>query len=158
MKINELGDSVQKSSAIDRFDGIYSFLSNFYLFKVHDLDYPDIIYPSVENAFQAAKTLSKKERKNFVPLTPGQSKRLGRKVELRSNWNEIRLQVMEQLLREKFSNSVLKEKLMETSPKKLVEGNNWNDYYWGICNNRGENNLGKLLMKIRDEFASDQLT
>ena len=60
---------------------------------------------------------------------------------------------MEFLLRQKFSdqNKVLKEKLLATGEAEIVEGNDWDDTFFGVCNGVGENQLGKLLMKIRDE-------
>lgn len=139
---------------ICKFSGKYSFLSNFHLCDIIDLDYPEIKYPSLENAYQASKTSDKEERKKFTNITPGQSKRLGRKVKLREDWDSIRIQIMEQLLRQKFKQPLLKDKLLKTNGCKLIEGNNWNDYFWGICNGKGHNNLGKLLMQIRLESTT----
>jgi hypothetical protein len=41
--------------------------------------------------------------------------------------------------------------LLATGDMELIEDNDWDDTYWGVCNGAGENNLGKLLMKIRAE-------
>ena len=49
-------------------------------------------------------------------------------------------------------NPVLAEKLLATGDDELVEFNTWNDKYWGVCRGEGENKLGKVLMRIRQEF------
>lgn len=137
---------------ITSFSGEYSFLSNFYPCRI---EYDGIIYPSSEHAFQAAKTLSRGERRDIAALsTPGKAKRAGRHVTLRPNWDDIRVSVMEDILRIKFHDPVLRQKLLDTKNAILIEGNNWNDKFWGMVyyrpgNWHGENNLGRLLMKIR---------
>jgi ribA/ribD-fused uncharacterized protein len=135
---------------INSFSGEHAFLSNFYPSKI----YPnDIEYSTVEHAFQSAKTddiLAKELIRNAA--TPGEAKRLGRKVKLRENWNVIKLSVMLDLLRLKFSIPELKEKLLSTGDEELIEGNYWNDTFWGVCNGVGENHLGELLMKVRKEI------
>ena len=136
---------------ISSFTGDYRFLSNFYPVEV---EFDDVIYHSVEHAYQAAKTLDKKERKQFHkhPLpTAAEAKKLGRTVSMRSDWDGVKLQVMEDLLVQKFAHVELKEQLSQTKGFLLVEGNYWGDTFWGVDNRKGgQNNLGKLLMKIRD--------
>jgi N-glycosidase YbiA len=126
------------------------FLSNFYFC---DVKYEGITYPTSEHAFQAAKTLDVSERKRIAGLgNPGLAKRAGRKLKsIRSNWDSIRIGVMEDILRIKFSNPELRAKLLSTGEEKLVEGNDWGDRFWGVCDGQGENWLGQLLMKIREE-------
>lgn len=117
---------------ISSFTGYYCFLSNFYP-SVVSLD--GIEYQSVEHAYQAAKTLDKEERKPFHkhPLpTAAEAKKLGRKLTLRSDWEGVKLSVMEGLLVQKFAHPDLKEKLLETGEDLLVEGNYWGDVYWGV--------------------------
>lgn len=145
---------------IDKFDGTeFGFLSNFF---------PSVIkvdgkkFPTVEHAFQAEKTNDPKERKKIQEATsPGKAKRLGRKATLRKDWESIKIGVMEKLLRLKFKNPDLRNRLLETNDEELVEGTTgWCDNFWGICscpkcigsNKKGQNNLGKLLMKIRNEI------
>lgn len=132
---------------IERFAGDYAFLSNFHpaivFFDVH-------MYPTVENAFQAAKCLHEKDRARFATLAPGQAKRLGRKIEMRPDWNSARLDVMRDLVLQKFRNHAeLQEKLLATDDATLVEGNQWHDTFWGVCNGVGQNNLGQILMNVR---------
>lgn len=87
--------------------------------------------------------------------TSGKCKAFGKTMTIRSDWKQIKLKVMENLLRQKFSQGTeLSQKLLETYPKELIEGNTWNDTFWGVCNNVGKNNLGKLLMKIRRELRA----
>jgi hypothetical protein len=81
------------------------------------------------------------------------AKKLGRKCTIREDWDYIKLGIMDQILRAKFEqNPNLMAKLKATAPKELVEGNTWGDTYWGVCRGRGENHLGRLLMKIRDDL------
>lgn len=141
---------------ISSFTGKYSFLSNFHPVQVR---YEGLTYKTAEHAFQAAKTLDPKLRRQIRGMsTPGQAKSLGRRVELRPFWDEIRLQAMEQILRSKFENPIMRDLLLDTCPAILIEGNNWYDTYWGVTDwGRGEgmNHLGRLLMKIRKELMDD---
>lgn len=132
---------------IDSFDGEYRFLSNFLPVVV---EYDGVSYPSIENAYQAAKTLDLEKRKEFTNCTPGQAKRLGQKLVKRYYWDEIKIEVMAILLLQKFSHPVLKEKLLSTGDDFIVEGNTWGDTFWGVCDGKGDNNLGKLLMQLRE--------
>lgn len=137
---------------IDRFSEEYFFLSNFF---PCDVKYDGITYGSAEAAFQAAK-FNKKDREQFINLEPGKAKKLGRKANLPKNWDEIRISVMEDVLRAKFlGNKELARKLIElTGESILIEGNWWNDRFWGVDlkTGVGENHLGQLLMKIRAEL------
>lgn len=137
---------------INRFDGRYFFLSNFYQCKVV---YDGIEYSSAEAAFQAAKTTDYDTRCIFAKLNPSQAKRLGRTIQLRPDWEDIKFNVMKDVVIRKFTqNPDLKQKLLDTGNAKLIEGNSWHDYIWGMnfsCT-IGENNLGKILMEVRDEL------
>jgi ribA/ribD-fused uncharacterized protein len=140
---------VQKT--INSFTGDHRFLSNFYPCEIL---FEGNVYPSVEGAYQAAKTLDQAERDRIrIAKAPGEAKKLGRRVTLQAGWNAMRVDVMRELLRTKFSNNVLKVMLLETGDAVLTEGNYWNDYFWGICKGRGENQLGRLLMEIRTEVS-----
>ena len=141
---------------INCFDGKYAFLSNFY---ISPCDLEGILYPTVEHAFQAAKTLDRNERLKIAAAeTPGKAKRMGRSVTLRPDWEEIKIDVMRQCLHSKFKDPDLVFALLDTGDEELIEGNTWHDNCWGNCtceqcvNKPGENRLGKLLMEIRKEF------
>lgn len=137
---------------ISRFDGEYFFLSNFYQCKIV---YNGIEYGSAEAAFQAAKTTDYNVKLIFAKLNPSEAKRLGKQVQLRLDWENIRLKVMYEVVVRKFTqNKDLTQKLLDTGDEKLIEGNSWLDYFWGMnysCT-KGKNNLGKILMDVRSEL------
>jgi ribA/ribD-fused uncharacterized protein len=154
------------ASAISQFRGTYRFLSNFY----HSpFTYKGIRYPTVEHAYHAAKT-SNVDHKHWIAesSTPSQAKQRGKQVCLVPNWNKNRDHVMLKLLTLKFGSITdlsreLKAKLIRTSPLLLIEGNCWDDTYWGMCQDesgqwQGHNKLGTLLMQVRHQLSSDDLT
>lgn len=136
---------------IDSFKGDYAFLSNFYPCRILVDGY---VYPSVEHAYQASKTVDPTERAHICAAKdPAEAKRRGRKVHLQPRWDEIRLQVMLTLLRQKFEDPRLRHMLAATGDAELEEGNWWGDAFWGTVRGAGENWLGQLLMHIRNEVA-----
>ena len=140
-------------SSIESFRGKYYFLSNFFPAEV---TYNGLTYQNNEAAFQAQKTLSKEERKSFTTLAPNIAKRKGRQASLRKDWEQVKDRIMEDIVRAKFSqNEGLKKQLLATGDAQLVEGNSWNDRYWGVDNRTGigENHLGVILMKVRSELS-----
>lgn len=140
---------------INTFHGNYRFLSNFVPCQVF-LESQE--YPSVENAYQAAKTTNRVLRVPFETCTSAQAKKLGSQLDVREDWPSIKLAVMEALLNQKFlEGSDYRKLLDETKGHDLIEGNWWHDNFWGECScgkkpscKGGLNHLGKLLMKIRD--------
>lgn len=133
---------------ITAFKGTYEWLSNMYPCYVI---YQGVTYYSVEQAYQAQKTTIATERSTIInEHNPYKCKQLGKRVTLRSDWNEVKLSIMFDLLMTKFRNNPdLQDKLIATGTQELVEGNWWHDTYWGVCNEIGENHLGRLLMKVR---------
>lgn len=135
------------------------FLSNFYPVTV---SFEGERYAAVEDAFQAAKTLDPKERM-LIQLcqTPADARKCGRKVTLRPDWNAVKVNIMLELLRQKFSNPTLRELLLATGDAELVEGNQHHDNFWGNCTCKkcaeieGKNQLGELLMQVRSELRKD---
>jgi ribA/ribD-fused uncharacterized protein len=116
-------------------------------------------WPSSEHAYQAAKTLDYDERMAIkAARTPGQAKKLGRKVTMRPDWDKIKRHEMKCILRLKFSLPGLKELLLQTGDGYLEETNHWGDTYWGVCNGVGQNNLGHVLMEIREELRNESNT
>jgi len=143
---------------IDRFEGAFRWLSNFY---PCDVPYEDMIYPSAEHAFVAAKTEDQTLRLKIQEIeTPGWAKKFGRKLELRPNWNDIRIEEMRKIVSAKFEhNPWLMDKLLDTAPHELVEGNYWNERFWGKdLAGYGENHLGKILMEIRNVWLAKAAT
>src|SRR5574343_193775 len=137
---------------ISSFQGNFRFLSNFY---PADVEFEGMIYPTVEHAYQAAKTLDFNERKRISgAITPGMAKRMGRQLAIRKDWNNIKLEVMEKLVYKKFSSHKhLMLLLLDTKGKILEEGNNWKDRFWGVDEQgNGLNHLGKILMKVRGDL------
>ena len=132
------------------FRGELFFLSNLFGTKIQ---INELIFENAESAFQSFKDL--KRQREFEKIDGVTAKKLGKKVNLRNDWTEIKKEIMELVLREKFSNEVLKQKLIATGNTELIETNHWGDYFWGVCNGRGKNELGKLLMKLRKEFQSE---
>lgn len=135
---------------IDSFSGEFRWLSNFWPCKIIS---DGIEFPSVEHAYVAAKKqcpdFARKISK--LPLA-GNAKTEGRGITLRPDWDEVKYELMYKFLRQKFvANSPLGQLLDGTLGAELIEGNNWKDTYWGVCHGKGQNNLGKLLMQIREE-------
>lgn len=141
------------SGVIDSFQGDYRWLSSF---EPVDVVFEGEIYPSVEHAYVAAKTLDRDTRKTIAALSsPGAAKRAGRSLKLRPDWEQVKLDVMEKLVRQKFQHVRLRRLLMSTVGMEIVEGNTWGDTFWGVCCGVGENHLGKIIMKVRAEWMAD---
>lgn len=138
---------------INSFSGEYRFLSNFWPCLIN---YNSQLWPSVEHAYQASKCKNIEDQKLFIGKTAGQCKSLGKKIEIREDWDGIKFDTMLTLVRLKFNypNSLLQEKLLMTNDQELIEGNTWGDIYWGVCDGQGENNLGKILMQVRKEIRN----
>ena len=159
----------ENKMVIDSFSDEYRFLSNFYL---HPVKYVGLIFPSNEHAFQAIKSLDETLRIPFqiqdvLPIikiggkleqmkqmTCAQAKRTGRDLTLRVDWEEIKIIVMTDLCRIKFSDPHLRSLLLATGDAELIEGNWWHDQFWGVCNGVGQNQLGKILMAIRNLYRN----
>jgi ribA/ribD-fused uncharacterized protein len=140
---------------IDSFSGINRWLSNFWPAKVIHLGRT---FPNVETAYQASKFNDREVIDYISTLTPGRAKRyasncpVGRDPSFHFN----KIDIMKSLLRQKFyPGGALANMLLATGDQELVEGNEWGDTFWGVCGGIGENNLGKLLMNIRDELQSN---
>jgi ribA/ribD-fused uncharacterized protein len=125
-------------------------LSNFYPAPVEMWGQ---LYPSVEAAYQAAKCANADDRLQFQNdrLPAGGAKKLGREVEIRSDWEDVKFGIMERLVARKFEIPVLQRRLLETDDAKLVEGNYWGDTTWGVDlkTGKGENRLGIILTVVR---------
>lgn len=140
----------QQNERINGFFGEYRWLSNYGLCQI---PYKGIIFPSTEHAYQAMKVDDKLVWEAFAAMPECKhSRRIGQFLKMREDWNTYRVQVMEEVCRIKFQIPLFKERLLETGDKELIENNWWNDRFWGKHDGDGENTLGKILMKIRDEI------
>jgi predicted NAD-dependent protein-ADP-ribosyltransferase YbiA (DUF1768 family) len=164
---------------IDSFSGEYRFLSNFYPVDVQAYGFA---FKSVEAAYQAAKECFSLKRPEVITAFAHDSafeakwRGSGDKLhklkrdadlvvlELPKNWDTplfnrrpLKVRVMAMLLDRKFAQgTTLLEQLVATGDVPLIEGNTWGDTFWGVCGTTGENMLGKMLMKIRDENRSSK--
>lgn len=153
----EVRPEVKVRRAIDDFEGDYDFLSNFSPVPVM-LD--GVRYPTVEHAYQAAKTLEPGEREKIRHAsTPGLAKKMGRRLEKRPDWADLKVDIMRDLVRQKFEEQPdLKKRLLATGETELVEGNTWHDNFWGECrcarceSSPGQNWLGRILMEVRSHI------
>jgi ribA/ribD-fused uncharacterized protein len=147
-------------TSIERFDGSFAFLSNFYPSPIVMPNWHPAageVAPTVEHAFQAAKTEDPNQARAVLRAgSPGIAKRMGRAVAIRPGWDEGRDVIMEALLRLKFApGTALAQQLLNTGDRTLIEGNSWGDRYWGFCDGGGRNRLGELLMKVRADLMRD---
>lgn len=142
---------------IDRFEGACAFLSNFYM---HTFELCNVEMKSGEHAFQAMKCVDETECHNILDAsTPGIAKKIGRSVFLRSDWEEVKDEVMLKVVRAKFTgDTMIFRQLQLTGTQMLVEGNRWHDNYWGDCycakceGIDGQNVLGTIIMQVRSEL------
>jgi ribA/ribD-fused uncharacterized protein len=148
----ELVNKVYKvtDGAIHGFFKDHRYLSNFHVCNVV---FGGLTYTSSEAAYMAQKTLDKEERKRFTLYTPRTAREEGQKVKLRPNWDSVKDDIMYQVCLAKFTqNADIKEKLLATGDKELVEDNWWHDDYWGRHFGDGKNKLGITLMSVRETF------
>ena len=150
---------------IDKFEGRYRFLSNFYPCVI---EHQGISYPSNEHYYVAMKVTDEQfiNGRYYTPgdfremiatiESPNIVKKLGERVKLRKDWDSKKLEFMNWGVREKFKNNTLKELLLSTGDEELIEGNTWKDTFWGVCNGKGKNNLGKILMEVRRELRGEK--
>jgi len=158
---------------ISRFIGEYKEFSNFEPAQVR---FENITFPTVEHAYVAAKSRDPKFRRD-IALMPankaGLAKKWGRTTNLRSDWEKVKIEIMKELLLQKFAPKKpaskisivtlsLHDLLLSTGDELLVEGNFWHDNFWGNClcdkcmKIEGKNHLGLLLMKVREYYQLEE--
>lgn len=139
-------------------DGIYGFKNEFRFlsnFWPSDVVFDRVTYPTVEHAYQASKTFNLDSRKVILACkSPGTAKRAGRLIKIRSDWEKVKVGLMKDFLTQKFSNVDLALLLLKTEQLYLEETNAWGDTFWGVCNGKGKNILGNLLMDIRTNLQN----
>lgn len=138
-------------AAITDFAGDHFWLSNFFPSPV-EMD--GALYVTVENAFQAAKTLDRDARRAFETCGADESKMRGMQVALRPDWEAVKSDIMLALLREKFAIPALGRRLIATGTAEIVNRNVFGDTFWGVTRAGGRNELGRLLMQVRAEIAA----
>ena len=133
----------------------YFELSNFY---PHGVEEDGVYWPSVEHYFQAQKFEDSEYREKIRTCgSPKNAKTLGqsRKYKLRDDWEEVKEDIMLNALRKKFGHPKMREILLGTKRRALIE-NSPHDKYWGIGRDgKGKNRLGQLLMQVRSEIKDD---
>lgn len=128
----------------------FPFLSNFHPCNI---TYNNVLFSSVENAYQAQKC---PERANeFIDIPANKAKRLGSKVSIRADWDDVKLRVMWDLVHQKFKDENLLRQL-KAIDEPIVEHNWWHDNFWGACiceeckNKEKHNWLGRILEDIKE--------
>lgn len=148
------------SRTISSFTGKYKFLRTDYPCMV-ELD--GLLYPSAEHAFQAAKTLDDNHRRNFQVMNGADTARyFGRRVKLRDDWEDVKVDIMERIMLDKFTRSdpfpsqaELRCKLLDTGDARIEYANKRGDMFWGTVNGEGDNVLGKILMDVREKLREE---
>lgn len=135
----------------------YRWLSNFHLCEI---EYEGLIYPSSENAYQAAKCKNLDQRVEFTTVSPSKSKAMGKQLLLDGlivdNWDDDKKFIMYRINRIKYqTHEYLRALLIETGEKYLEESNYWKDSEWGVYEGNGKNMLGKILMNVRAELLGN---
>lgn len=141
-----------KKGVIAGFKGNYRWLSNF---ERCDILYKGILYPSAESAYQAQKTLDIKARHIFSKLDAREAKTLGKIINIRPDWDNVKLELMYEICEIKFNLPQFKPRLIDTGEMKIIESNYWGDTFWGECDGVGENHLGKIIMQVRDKIFKE---
>lgn len=139
--------------AITSFRGKYAFLANSYSCMV-TLD--GMNYPSVEHAYQAAKTFDIRGRQGMqVMRSAHDAYYFGKKVTLRDDWKHVKGQIMLDLLRQKFHIPELAKALLQTEDMILMPRNENGDLFWSRTYHKRQNKLGGMLTHIRAELQKE---
>lgn len=139
-----------KHPPIHGFFGPYRWLSNFH--------YVPIIwngerYRTTEHAYQAAKHVDPAFRAEIARYDhPRDAMKAGRSRPARIDWDQVKVDVMYDINLQKYKQEPMRTWLLDTGDAYLEETNTWNDTFWGVCNGRGENMLGQVIMLIRDQI------
>lgn len=139
----------------EKFEYNGRFISNWFSnMVVSPIKIDDITYRSVENYYQAQKSLDGYLRFSIATMTPARARRRGREIKRRDDWEIIKYGVMKFALYHKFTQPMWRDKLLSTGDEVIIEWNNWGDSIWGvpIDTNKGQNLLGKALMEVRSDL------
>lgn len=140
---------------ITEFKGINRFLSNF---APEGFWWQRQFWWTSEHAFQGAKIQGPQRSRILLNPRPEAAKAFGREhsTYTAQKWDAIKTDVMLEVLRHKFARKDLGSRLLRTGNAQLIEGNTWNDTFWGVCNGVGQNYLGKILMQVREEIRLER--
>ena len=141
---------------IESFGGTYRWLSNFTVLE-YPIEYKGYMFKTTENLYQAHKALHNDDVKFISELTAGHAKRVGRVIEMDPLFETNKIKIMYDIQLQKYSQPKFKQLLLLTGNMKIIEGNTWHDNIWGICScdkcgSNGTNYLGRIIMKIRNEY------
>lgn len=141
---------------INQFIGEHRFLSNFY---ESEMEYRGRTFKTAEHAYQWSKAVLSSDRDRILNApTPGIAKRIGKSITILDIWDNIKVDVMFDILYAKFTqNKELEERLINTYGARLIEGNDWGDKFWGMYNGKGKNILGNLLTLIRNLLLDKEI-
>ena len=135
---------------VSEFQGEHRFLSNFW---PSPLVFNDWMFPTAEHAYQAAKSPDPRDWQDVQQcVSPGAAKRLGRSITIRTDWEEVKVTIMTEIVATKFKDPKLRQMLLDTGDALLIDGNSWGDTFWGVCRGRGRNQLGRILMNVRQDI------
>jgi len=139
----------EPATPIRKFRGKHAFLSNFY--QGAPFEWRGHTWATAEHAYQAAKCERTEDARAIREATsPASAKRMGRRVLLRPDFDEVKIDLMREILQAKFSHHSTARLLENTGHAELIEENHWGDTFWGRCDGRGLNHLGNLLMGVKD--------
>lgn len=127
----------------------YGFLSNMFPCNI---PWKGQTYKSSESIYQMEKCAKESDKTAFLWMNGFEAKKKGRKVLLRPDWPEIKVDKMFEILLQKFGDPELMARL-QAIDEPIVEDNYWNDRFWGVCRGEGQNMLGQLLEKIKGHTA-----
>ncbi len=142
----------------------FKFLSNFYTGS--PFTWKNDIWKTSEHAYAAMKSDNYADFKAIRDCdTPDEAKYIGRNIEVREDWEEIKYSVMHSIVLAKFTSGVngIGDKLLSTGNAYLQEGTFWNDKVWGVdliesehpdrpMARKGNNWLGIILMDVRSRL------
>jgi ribA/ribD-fused uncharacterized protein len=125
-------------------------------FSAHAIEFRGKLYPTSEHAYQAAKCTDPQGQEAIRNArSPLQAKILANetyKAARDPDWGSKKVAIVEEILRAKLAqHQEAQEALRESGHEDIVEDSP-TDYFWGVgADGSGQNMLGKLWMKIRDE-------
>ena len=135
----------------------YGFLSNFYN---HTVKVNGLFFQNNVAAFLAQMYSNKNQQRYFTKLLPAAAIRFFEMTRIKppTDWDSKKEQIMYNICKNKFTNQRLREQLLATGDAELINESNFANDYWGRHDGQGENMLGKVLMRLRQEFKEQGCT